>query len=78
MPIYEYSCTDCGTKFEELVHRITNDTLPCPQCSSKNTQKLMSVLGGIAMKQGALSCQSACPSAGACSAAGGGCCSSLN
>ncbi|MBG0789425.1 MAG: zinc ribbon domain-containing protein [Desulfovibrionaceae bacterium] len=41
MPIYEYTCKDCGHEFEELVFSL--DALPpCPQCGSERTEKLMS------------------------------------
>lgn len=33
MPIFEYSCEDCGTKFEKLVRRSAETTgLSCPSC----------------------------------------------
>ena len=33
MPIYEYSCDDCGKKFEQLVRRTEEaDALRCPSC----------------------------------------------
>jgi putative FmdB family regulatory protein len=33
MPIYEYKCQDCGTKFEKLVRRSTETAgLECPSC----------------------------------------------
>ena len=33
MPIFEYACEDCGTKFEKLVRRSTEaDALQCPSC----------------------------------------------
>ena len=31
MPIYEYVCDDCGTKFEKLVRK-NGDALACPTC----------------------------------------------
>jgi putative FmdB family regulatory protein len=30
MPIFEYLCDDCGTKFEKLVR--SGDRVLCPQC----------------------------------------------
>lgn len=30
MPIFEYLCEDCGTKFEKLVRR--DDKVQCPSC----------------------------------------------
>jgi putative FmdB family regulatory protein len=36
MPIYEYSCQDCGTRFEKLVRRSTEvDGLECPSCGKR-------------------------------------------
>lgn len=33
MPIFEYACDDCGTKFEKLVRRSAEaDALRCPSC----------------------------------------------
>jgi putative FmdB family regulatory protein len=42
MPIYEYKCDDCGSRFEKLVRR-TSDApgLECPSCGQKHlTQEL--------------------------------------
>ena len=36
MPIYEYKCEDCGTKFEKLVRRSTEMAeVECPSCGEK-------------------------------------------
>ncbi len=43
MPIYEFICRDCGNKFEELV-RLEEETINCPKCSSKNSQKILSLI----------------------------------
>ncbi|HEX4232115.1 MAG TPA: zinc ribbon domain-containing protein [Bryobacteraceae bacterium] len=33
MPIFEYSCDDCGTKFEKLVRRSAEaNAVRCPSC----------------------------------------------
>ena len=33
MPIFEYSCDDCGTKFEKLVRRSADaEAVRCPGC----------------------------------------------
>ena len=34
MPIYEYKCDDCGTKFEKLVRR--DDKVLCPECGESH------------------------------------------
>ncbi|NDV18854.1 zinc ribbon domain-containing protein [Pseudodesulfovibrio sp. JC047] len=42
MPIYEYTCQDCGTNFEELVFS-QDAAVPCPNCGSEKTEKQLSV-----------------------------------
>jgi len=42
MPIYEYSCCDCHTNFEELVLS-PRETISCPQCESSQVEKKLSV-----------------------------------
>ena len=34
MPIFEYQCDDCGTKFEKLVRR--DEKILCPQCGESH------------------------------------------
>ena len=42
MPIYEYSCSDCGTRFEKLV-RASDPTGPqCPQCGTAHIEQELS------------------------------------
>jgi len=47
MPIYEYRCLTCGKVFEEIVANNKVNRLPCPECKSQQTEKLISRLGGI-------------------------------
>jgi putative FmdB family regulatory protein len=44
MPLFEYKCEDCDTKYEVL-HKSskTQDEVFCPNCKSKNSKKLISV-----------------------------------
>ncbi|MBN1757494.1 MAG: zinc ribbon domain-containing protein [Chitinispirillaceae bacterium] len=78
MPIFEYHCGKCGNKFEELVQGDRNRTIPCPQCGSSDTEKLMSAIGGISMGGsqstpcGSSGCASpaSCCSSGSCPHAG--------
>jgi putative FmdB family regulatory protein len=44
MPIYEYSCPACDTKFDRLV-KLMSSTEPvvCPKCGSKKTKRALSV-----------------------------------
>ncbi|MBI4665348.1 MAG: zinc ribbon domain-containing protein [Nitrospinae bacterium] len=44
MPIYEYTCADCGAGFEALVFTAESAaSLTCPKCSSGSIVKKMSV-----------------------------------
>lgn len=43
MPIFEYKCNDCGSKFEVLHKSSSNlEEVICPSCQSKNSKKLLS------------------------------------
>ena len=42
MPIFEYRCKDCGTKFEKIVFN-GRSVVVCQHCSSKRVDKLLSV-----------------------------------
>ena len=37
MPIYEFECRKCATRFEEIVP--VGETAPCPQCKSVEVQR---------------------------------------
>jgi putative FmdB family regulatory protein len=42
MPIREFECLGCKTRFEEM-QRITDSTIPvCPRCSSRRVQRRVS------------------------------------
>lgn len=45
MPLYEYFCADCATKFEVLTPyaQITRQAVACEQCHGLHTRKLLSV-----------------------------------
>jgi putative FmdB family regulatory protein len=71
MPIYEYRCEDCGTKFEKLVRRSEDvDTLACPSCGEKHLAQELSTFAAHANgapKAEAPRCPSGgCPNAGMC------------
>ncbi len=42
MPIFEYRCRDCGTKFENISYS-SNSEIVCKNCSSTQVEKLLSV-----------------------------------
>jgi putative FmdB family regulatory protein len=44
MPIYEYACKACNSKFEKLVRSMTSEEkVACPSCGSKKTVRELSV-----------------------------------
>jgi putative FmdB family regulatory protein len=42
MPIYEYTCSTCEHRFEELVSADGRTMVACPACSSADVTKLFS------------------------------------
>lgn len=42
MPLFEYSCRQCGERFESLVRRADVDRTVCPECGSKRVQRQLS------------------------------------
>jgi putative FmdB family regulatory protein len=40
VPIYEFECSKCGARFEELVR--AGETAPCPQCKSSEVERRFS------------------------------------
>lgn len=72
MPIYEYACNDCGTKFEKLVRRSTEaGAVHCPSCGQDHLTTQYSTFAARATGSSANEC--AQPMAGGC---GGGMCQS--
>lgn len=41
MPLYEYVCQGCSSKFEKLVNR-WGDAVSCPACASDSVEKQLS------------------------------------
>jgi len=41
MPVFEYRCEDCGTKFEKLV-RGNGDAVRCPSCGEAHVKTELS------------------------------------
>ena len=41
MPIYEYACNDCGSRFERYV-RSWGESASCPSCESEAVEKQLS------------------------------------
>jgi putative FmdB family regulatory protein len=67
MPMYEYRCTECGKKYEQLRRMTEADhDLVCPHCGSKQVQRQVSAcaIGGGASSGGGMG-------GGGCSPRGG-------
>jgi putative FmdB family regulatory protein len=43
VPIYEFLCMECETRFEELVRNGDRDGLTCSNCGSERLTRLLSV-----------------------------------
>ncbi len=64
MPIYEYTCAECGTRFEKLVRSFTAPSgAECPNCHSQETRKSLSLCCAPSVGRGA-SAGGSCPPAG--------------
>lgn len=46
MPIFEYRCCECGSKFERIVASESTGVV-CEKCSSPRVEKLLSVFAAI-------------------------------
>ena len=42
MPLFEYSCRDCGQQFEILTTGATTEPVRCPHCGGAQVAKLIS------------------------------------
>jgi putative FmdB family regulatory protein len=70
MPIFEYLCDGCGTKFEKLVRRSEDATL-CPSCGNSHVTTQYSTFAarasGVAKEPSMGSCPSGmCQNPGVC------------
>lgn len=66
MPLYEYLCRGCATRFERYV-KAFGDVVPCPSCASAEVEKQLST---FALASGA----SGGDGAAALGSRGGSCC----
>lgn len=67
MPLYEYSCSNCGANFEKMVRFSEADRLPaCPICQSQETHKKISTIASYGISTGGT-----IPSGSSCGSSGG-------
>ncbi|MBM4428762.1 MAG: zinc ribbon domain-containing protein [Chloroflexi bacterium] len=46
MPVYEYSCEECGERFEKWLRSLSStEQLCCPRCGSHRVKKAVSLVG---------------------------------
>ena len=46
MPIYEYSCAECGESFEKLVRTTSGSVeIRCPRCNTDRVSRKVSMFG---------------------------------
>jgi putative FmdB family regulatory protein len=48
MPIFEYLCDDCGTKFEKLVRNGASKDVLCPSCGESHVTTQLSTFAAHA------------------------------
>lgn len=48
MPIFEYRCSDCGTRFEKLVRSSDTDGPLCPECGTNHLEQQLSTFAAHA------------------------------
>ena len=62
MPIFEYVCDDCGTKFEKLVRGTGTDAIVCPSCGESRVTTQFSTFAARANGDSKESAAPMCPS----------------
>ena len=72
MPIYEYVCEDCDTRFERIVINKQQE-IACPKCTSKRAAIQLSVFATSNGSAGGASAKPSTNSGGGGSCCGGGC-----
>jgi len=73
MPIYEYTCPDCESPFEEIV-RSSDTAVRCPHCGGDRVERQLSVFASRSGGSSTADCDAGAasgPVAGGC--CGGGC-----
>ena len=73
MPLYEYRCSDCKTKFELLVNHQNADDVVCAKCRSENVRRLLSIFAHSRSDSEDMSYDDMPPSMGSCGCGGGSC-----
>ena len=72
MPIYEYVCDDCATRYEKLV-RSNGEAIACPKCGSKEATLQFSTFSTATSGKDSSSTDTGSFSGGACGCTPRGC-----
>jgi putative FmdB family regulatory protein len=73
MPLYEYYCADCKSKFELLVSHQHADDIVCVKCHSEKVRRLLSVFASPRGIGDDISFDDDPSSTGSCGCGGGSC-----
>ena len=73
MPLYEYYCSDCRSKFELLVSHQHADDIVCMKCHSEKVRRLLSVFASPHSSSDDSSYEEMASSMGSCGCGGGSC-----
>ena len=73
MPLYEYYCSDCKSKFELLVSRQHADDVVCMKCHGEKVRRLLSVFAVASNGSEESTYEDMDASGGSCACGGGNC-----
>ncbi len=73
MPLYEYYCSDCKSRFELLVSHQHADDVVCMKCRSEKVRRLLSVFALASNGSEESTFDDMGPSGGTCGCGGGAC-----
>ena len=62
MPIFEYVCDDCGSKFEKLLRRAGDAAGECPSCGKSHLSEQLSTFAAHANGRPRETSMGSCPS----------------
>lgn len=76
MPVFEYKCKDCGSKYD-MFHKssLNQEEVTCPKCGSTKNKKLFSAFATANSSEGDFS--SSCASGNCSTDYSGGCASGM-
>ena len=70
MPLFEYICKKCNTKFEKIVFSINREKIECPNCKSTDVQKQISMFSSSSNSDGCSDSSCGANNSGSCCCGG--------